>query len=152
MGNNLKVEKREAVLTLLKLGWSYRKIERETGVHRETIAGYDRERDRERDSKPATVPTGTEGQNRPECPPGTGSFCESYRAQIESKLRQGLDARRVHQDLVFEHGFSGGYDSVKRFCRSLKKTEPEVFARIEVAPGHQMQIDFFKGAPTRDSE
>lgn len=148
MGNNLKVEKREAVLTLLKLGWSYRKIERETGVRRETIGKYDRERD----SKPATLPTGTEGENRPGCPPASSSSCESFRAQVESKLRQGLDARRIHQDLVFEHGFGGGYDSVKRFCRSLKKSEPEVFARIEVAPGHQMQIDFFKGAPTQNPE
>jgi transposase len=148
MGNNLKMEKRESVLALLKLGWSYRQVERETGVRRETIGKYDRERE----SKAATVPTGTEEQNRPECPPGTSSFCESFREQIESKIRQGLDARRIHQDLVFEHGFRGGYDSVKRFSRSLRQSDPEVFARVEVAPGYQMGIDFFKGAPTLDNE
>lgn len=147
MGNNLKMEKKEAVLTLLKLGWSHRRIARETGVHRETVARYAEEVG----AKPARVPTGTEGESRPECPPATSSSCEPYRTEIEAKLRQGLDARRVHQDLVVEHGFTGAYDSVKRFCRGLKQTEPVVYARIEVAPGHQIQVDFAQGAPTLDS-
>jgi hypothetical protein len=29
------------VLALLELGWRYRRIERETGVRRETVSGYD---------------------------------------------------------------------------------------------------------------
>jgi uncharacterized protein YerC len=32
---------RRRVLALLELGWSYRRIQRETGVRRETIARYD---------------------------------------------------------------------------------------------------------------
>jgi hypothetical protein len=32
---------RRRVLALLELGWSYRRIERETGVRRETAARYD---------------------------------------------------------------------------------------------------------------
>ena len=45
MANFLKMEKKQAVLTLLPLGWSYRQIERETGVRRETTAKYDPERE-----------------------------------------------------------------------------------------------------------
>ena len=55
MANFLKMEKKQTVLALLRLGWSYRGIERETGVRRETIAGYDPSRD----SKPAKVAPGS---------------------------------------------------------------------------------------------
>jgi len=41
VGNYLKVPDRQRVLALLELGWSYRRIEKETGIRRETISGYD---------------------------------------------------------------------------------------------------------------
>ena len=41
MPNYLKMPKKSQVLALLELGWSYRRIERETGVRRETVSGYD---------------------------------------------------------------------------------------------------------------
>jgi transposase len=145
MANYLKMDKKQTVLALLKLNWSYRRIERETGVRRETIARYDPERK----SKAAKVPPGSPTQKRPTRPPGPQSLCERFRGTIEQKLEQRLDARRIHQDLVFEHGFRGSYDSVKRFCRQLKQWQPEVFARIEVAPAQEMQVDFAKAALTR---
>lgn len=145
MANVLKMEKRETVLALLKLGWSYRRIERETGVRRETIARYDPGRD----SKAARVAPGSESQKRPKWPPGQRSLCEPYREEIEKKLRQGLQAKRIWQDLVFEQGFAGAYNSVKRFCRKLKSESPRVFARVETPAGRDMQIDFGKGALTR---
>jgi len=41
MPNYLKMPKKAQVLALLELGWSYRRIEAETGVRRETVSGYD---------------------------------------------------------------------------------------------------------------
>ena len=41
MGNYLKMIDKQRIQALLDLGWSYRKIERETGVRRETISSYD---------------------------------------------------------------------------------------------------------------
>ena len=41
MGNYLKLTDKRRILALLDLGWPYRRIERETGVRRETIARYD---------------------------------------------------------------------------------------------------------------
>jgi len=41
MGNYLKMTDKRRILALLELGWAYRRIERETGVRRETIARYD---------------------------------------------------------------------------------------------------------------
>ena len=42
MPNYLKMPKKSQVLALLELGWSYRRIEAETGVRRETVGRYDR--------------------------------------------------------------------------------------------------------------
>jgi hypothetical protein len=41
MGHYLQMAKQQQVQTLLELGWSYRRIEAETGVRRETISRYD---------------------------------------------------------------------------------------------------------------
>jgi hypothetical protein len=40
MTNALSEEKKQKVIALGKLGWSLRKIERETGVRRETAGAY----------------------------------------------------------------------------------------------------------------
>ena len=49
MTNYLKMPKKQQVTALLALGWSYRRIEAETGVHRETVAGSDPKRAPTRD-------------------------------------------------------------------------------------------------------
>ena len=51
MANVLKMDRQVLVQQLIELGWSYRRIERETGIRRETIARYDQQR-----SKAANVP------------------------------------------------------------------------------------------------
>jgi hypothetical protein len=43
MMNELSVTERETILGLLRLGWSHRRVARETGHRRETIARYGRE-------------------------------------------------------------------------------------------------------------
>ena len=40
MSNVLSEDKRQQVIALGRLGWSLRRIERETGVRRETAGGY----------------------------------------------------------------------------------------------------------------
>ena len=58
MANYLKVTKRQQVIALLELGWSYRRIEVDTGARRETVSRYDRLRC----SNPAKVFPGYEPQ------------------------------------------------------------------------------------------
>ena len=41
MGNYLKMADKQRILALLELGWSYRRIQREAGVRRETVSRYD---------------------------------------------------------------------------------------------------------------
>jgi hypothetical protein len=48
----------------------------------------------------------------------------------------------IYQDLVGAHGFTGVYNSVKRFVRDLRKKTPEQFDRLSFLPGEEMQIDY----------
>ena len=62
MGNYLKMTDKRRILALLELGWSYRRIERETGVRRETVARYDPRRQ----SNAANLSTGSESKREDE--------------------------------------------------------------------------------------
>jgi len=138
MANYLKVDKRQQVLALLELHWSYRRIERETGVRRETIASYDRQCR----SNAAKVFAGSE--------PRTRSTAVSYHSAIQEKLEDGLTAQRIWQDLVADYGYPSGYESVKRYVRGLRK-QGRVVGVFHTAPGEEGQVDFFRGAPTWDA-
>jgi transposase len=87
--------------------------------------------------------------------PDTGasrSLCEAYREIILAKLEQGLTAQRIFQDLRDEHGFAGKYHSVRRYVRRLSERSELAFRRIEVEPGHEMQVDYGTGARCQDAE
>ena len=146
MGNCLKMAERQRIQALLELGWSYRRIERETGVRRETVARYDPGRD----SKPAKVSTGS-GSNAAKVSTGPKSAAEPYRELIEAAVARGLTAQRIWQDLRDDYGYAHGYSSVKRFVRRIKRTRPEVADVLEHPPGKEAQADFFQGPPTLDS-
>jgi len=81
---------------------------------------------------------------------GRKSACAPFAEAISHKLEAGLSARRIYQDLVAEHGFADGYESVKRFVRQLKAREPERVWRLECRPGEEAQVDFGLGAPIYD--
>jgi transposase len=146
--NRLTVSHQQSIHTLHALGWSARRIARELGLHRETVG-------RElKLSKPAKVATGSEAEEDAKpanVATGSRSLCEPHRERIEAALAQGLSAKRIHQDLVVEHDFSGYYNTVKRFAHALSDAAPLPFRRIETAPGEEMQVDFGQGAPVIDA-
>ncbi len=74
------------------------------------------------------------------------SLCEPWKEVIVAALEQQLSAKRIHQDLVRDHGFVGAYQSVKRYVRKLERAVPVPYRRMEFAPGEQMQVDFGLGA------
>ncbi len=143
MGNYLKMADKQRIVALLGLGWSYRRIAREAGVHRDTVARYDPRRT----AKPANVSAGSIPKPA-RVSPGSVSACEPFRDVIERALVRGLTAQRIWQDLRADHCFSHEYASVKRFVRLLKKRRPEVAGVMEHPPGKEAQVDFFKGPPT----
>jgi len=160
MPNRLKMSKIKSILTLRQQGWSFTRIARELGIHRQTVARHVREH-----SKPPQAPTGTDGPKPSKAPTGSGdskstkaprgslshgigrSDCEPLRNVIEKKLDLGLHARRIFQDLVEEHDFQGSYWSVMRFVRRLGQTRELPFRRLECEAGQEAQVDFGSGAP-----
>ncbi len=87
------------------------------------------------------------GTTRSSAAGGRQSDSEAWRQVILAKLQLGLSARRIHQDLVTEHGAQVGYDSVRRFLRRLDPIWSLPFRRLEVSPAEEAQIDFGSGAP-----
>jgi transposase len=180
MANQLKMALIETIFTLHQRGWSQRRIARELGIHRETVARYllgsppakpaiappgsESEPD---DSKPANAPSGSVPANvlSPEvgCEPIASqpashvanrrpSICEPWRGVIEAKLGQELSAQRIYQDLVSDHGFSGNYYSVRRFVAKLQPRQAFPIRRLECPPGEEAQVDFGTGAWIRTQD
>ena len=94
MANVLKVAVVHAIIGLLVQGWSYRRIARELGVHRETVARYDRLR-QTAGSKPANVTAGCPGYEVLDRSLGPPSLCRPFEAVIKQKLDQGLSTQRI---------------------------------------------------------
>jgi transposase len=148
------------VITLLQNDVSQREISRKTGVDRKTIRKIAQEMaaDPPTSSTPATGSETGSVQNPPPRPPGnepvrgytpTPSACEPHRAWIERQVGLGRNATAIYQELVDQYGFAHGYNSVKRFCRRLRTTEPRQFDRLEFLPGEEAQVDYGEGALTR---
>jgi transposase len=176
MSNLLKVAMIEVILSLHRQGLSQRRIARELGVNRETVARYlNRAKaapkpadappgstGAEAESKPANAPPGSVA---PETPPdwkvsapeltsdnagrsrGRTSECEPWRDIIQSKCNLGLSAQRIYQDLKTEHNFTGTYYCIRRFVRRLVPARELPFRRLECGPGDEAQVDFGRGAP-----
>ena len=179
MGNVLSREKREQVIALGRLGWSLRRIEEATGVRRETAGDYLRSAGivvrspgswgpkslskaatlvitGSDSSKPATsVITGflPSGADLAQDGQRTASSSESYRELIELELSRGRNAMGIFQDLVDGHGFTGGYQSVRRFVRGLRgASSPEARVIIETRLGEECQVDYGTGPMVRDPD
>src|SRR4029077_13229047 len=80
------------------------------------------------------------------------SQCEPLAEVIKAKAEVGFSAQRIYQDLVGENGFTDSYQSVKRFVRKLRSTQPERVWRLECQPGEELQLDFGLGAPINDAQ
>ena len=146
MSNVLSDDKKQQVIALGKLGWTLRRIEQATGVRRETASSYLKAAGigvrpagswgRRPPSKPANEVTTDSSDSKPANevttdfirpflakPQGvlpSSSACEAFREIIEVGLGRGRNAMAIWQDMVTDLGFSGDYQSVKRFVRKLR--------------------------------
>lgn len=172
--NVLQPNKKTAIITLLTNGISQREIGRKVRVDRKTVRKYARMVDKSNETQTATVnppkspgvATDSEeslGQNPPPRPPASEeseseeekipaharSACEEHRSWIEEQVRLGRNAVAIYQDLVERYAFEHKYNSVKRFCRALRKKHPTQYDRLEFGPGEEAQVDYGLGALTR---
>lgn len=68
-------------------------------------------------------------------PANARSACEQHRLWIEEQVYLGRNAVSIYQDLVEQFAFEHKYNSVKRFCRALRKKDPVQYDRLEFPPG-----------------
>jgi transposase len=166
MGHVLDTQRQPQVVALGRLGWPLRRIERETGVRRETVSDYlkaagipvrGRGRPGEGKGKPAiSGEVSTDSPPSPWPPPPTrapqASACEPYRDRIDTALARGRNAMAIWQDLV-EDGFTAGYASVRRFVQRVRgSTLPEARVVITTAVGEEAQVDYGEGPMVRHPE
>ena len=170
MTNILSDDKRQEVLALGRLGWTLRRIERATGVRRETAGAYLKAaglavqapgRWGHPAAKPAIEVSTDSGAHPPgissplsaATPPGrapAASACAPYRELIEAALGRGRDAMAIWRDLVDDHGFPAQYASVRRFVIALRGQRPaEAHPVIVTAPGEEGQVDYGDGPMVR---
>ena len=84
MANELEMARANAIVVLWRRGWSYRRIARELGVHRETVSRH--------------VKLALQGAKPSKVTPGNAagrSQCEPFRKLIIEKLETGLYTQRV---------------------------------------------------------
>jgi transposase len=164
--NVLKPHQKGAVITLLENEVSQHEISRKTGIDRKTVRKLAQAMAAARSGEGSKSPmaTGSDGlpvQIPPPRPPALGarpppaglpaharSACEGHREWIEAQVRLGRNAMAIYQELVDRFGFRQRYNSVKRFCRTLRTREPEQFDRLEFLPGEECQVDYGEGALT----
>ena len=175
--NVLQPNKKAAIITLLTNGISQREIGRKVRVDRKTIRKYARMlasnkaigEDNSKSPKVATDSGESVDQNPPprspvqealvsasvssddeySMPAHARSACESHRLWIEEQVRLGRNAVSIYQDLVERFAFEHKYNSVKRFCRGLRRKDPVQYDRLEFPPGEEAQVDYGLGALTR---
>ena len=88
-----------------------------------------------------------------QCGKRSSGASEAYREMIELELSRGRNAMGIWQDLVDTHGFTGGYQSVKRLVRKLRgAVSPEARVIIETRPGEECQVDYGTGPMVRDPD
>jgi transposase len=112
MANRLKMAMVQTVIRLAEQGWSYRRIARELGIHRETVARLVAE------SKPAKAPPGCDGgdaESKPaKAPPGSDGLAVvwpvtgSSLADPGTRLTMGAVAGELSSEREGLEGDSGG--------------------------------------------
>ena len=130
MANYVGVAMENSIITLKRQGWSNRRIALQLSINRKTVDAYVKRHVRVENGP--NPPTGAvveigpnplsgsileNGPNPPAGNSGPPSLCQSYQSRIKEMLELELSVKRIYQDLSSEYGFSGSYDSVKRFIR-----------------------------------
>jgi transposase len=180
VSNVLSEEKRQQVIALGRLGWPLRRIQQEIGIRRETAGAYLKAAGvairapggwgRRALAKPANEasPDPAADPGRPDAKPAnevssdsapvaapsrspSASACEPHFDFIELSLSKGRNAKAIYQDLVDDHGFTGRYQSVKRFVRQLcGQPALQTCPVIVTPPGEEAQVDYGTGPMVRD--
>ena len=125
---------------------SDRGVQREIGVHRQTVRRY-REWAAEQGLLSGPLPP-LEGLQalleatlpNPKAPQNVSSV-EPYRDIVTQLRKEGVEIAAIYQRLK-ERGYTGSYSSVRRFVRRIDPRPLEATVRVERKPGEEGQVDF----------
>ena len=115
-------------------GMSVREASRVFGVYRKTV----------RKMLEHPVPPGyriRRPRRRPKLERFTAIIDRILRDDLDLPSKQRHTAKRIHQRLRDEHGFDGGYTTVKDYVREQRIVTREMFVPLSHPPGHA-QCDF----------
>jgi len=115
-------------------GLSRRDVARRLGISRDTVAKMCR----------YAAPPGyvrTKAVERPKIGPLIGVIDAILEADETAPAKQRHTAKRIWLRLRDEHGFAGGYTTVRDYLRRVRTRRREVFVPLAHPPGHA-QIDF----------
>src|SRR3712207_3121992 len=115
-------------------GLSIREAARRFGLHRNTV----------RKMLAFSVPPGYRRRGppaRPRLGPFTAVIDRILEEDRSAPPKQRHTAKRIHERLRAEHGFAGGYTTVKDYVRQRRAAVREVFVPLAHPPGHA-QADF----------
>ncbi len=85
-------------------------------------------------------------------PGPTPSTLQSFKKQVETWFKEGIQGTTIHDALVRNHGFSGSYSSVRRYLQKLKEQEVKATVKLVFKPGEAAQVDFGKGPDLMDTD
>lgn len=120
-------EKTMDIFVLKKKGLSKNAISRQTGLNWRTVDRY----------------LNCSGERKPYDTTHRGSALAPFHAVIDAWLEEDRYTATWIYDRLKPMGYSGGYDQVKRYVRSIKeKLSLKAYVRFETEPGRQAQVDF----------
>jgi len=134
------------IIRRLQLGESERRIAQDMNISRGTVRKYHQlAKDKNYLEKASELPSdkdlkemiGAEVQL-----PRQESTVEPHRKTIQGWVNDGTEMTAIWLRLQENYGYTGGYSSIRRFVHRLKPEEPEVYVRVQTAPGEDMQVDF----------
>ena len=152
-GRRCEVTDVREVLRRLRLGEPARRIARELGLSRNTVAGYHRWA-RQHGLLTGELPdaaalaTLLHPPERAQPQPDQSGVAP-FRDQVVAWRAQGVEGQAIFQLLVEQHGFPGSYSAVKRFLRRLEPKAPRATIRVETAPGEDYGTSGHMGSVPR---
>ena len=130
----------------LRAGEKERRIAHDLGISRTTVRRYHELAERQGFLRPdVALPddaTLAAALGSAPCPPVTPSTVEPYADTVRKLLEQGVEMTAIWHRLQENHGYTGGYSSVRRFVHRLQPPESRAVVRVHTDPGEEVQVDF----------
>lgn len=134
------------IINRLRNGDSERSISEDLGNSRVTVNRYHRLADEKGLLDPAARSLQARDLLEALGPPSTkirvASSVLPYEDMLAGWVESGVEMVTMFDRLVEGHGYRGSYSSVRRFLANKRRANPEVWVRIETAPGEEAQVDF----------